>query len=146
MSSCLPFVWLSHKHSEEQRNIRLKSQRVKSSSSESFQLLIRSMWHSRPAAGARLFIFQSADAPWVTRTRKERKSGAGTDGLEARRQLCSSTFVPEHVLLSRLVPALRSDRLHGKLHRYKNLPSFCPRHTFRERWTVLLIPEFPLSG
>lgn len=71
--------------------------------------------------------------PESLRTRKERKSGAGTDGLEAHRQLCSSTFVPEHVLLSRLVPALRSDRLHGKLHRYKNLPLFCPRHTFRER-------------
>lgn len=70
-----------------------------SPSSESFQLLIRSMRHSRPAAGARLFIFQAADAPWVTEDEEgeeERCRDRQARGASAALQLhvCSWTCSP----------------------------------------------------
>lgn len=57
------------------------------------------MRHSRPAAGARLFIFQAADAPWVTEDEEgeeERCRDRRARGASAALQLhvCSWTCSP----------------------------------------------------
>lgn len=138
MSSCLPFVWLSHKHSEEQRNIRLKSQLV---------LQIFFIWElpaphqihvtQQTCSGSTPLYFPGR---WRSLSHwGQGRRGRAVQGQTGSRHIDSSAAprcsedVHAAGLLSRLVPALRSDRLHGKLHRYKNLPLFCPRHTLRER-------------
>lgn len=142
MSSCLPFVWLSHKHSEEQRNIRLKSQRVlqiffiwelpaphqirvtQQTCSEITPLYFPGRWRS----------LSHEDEEGEEERCRDRRAGGASAALQLH--VCSWTCSPvTSGSCSQVWSAAR------KTPQVQKPPVVLSRHTFREHWTVVLIYE-----